>query len=123
MVLRRIKQAGDGDGESIGLEFQPPRNGLARIGRVVAAYCAVATCVVWIAETLLLKDVFEYAPADADRRDEFWAPDHGYCRQCGDPLIPMVDELSACRHCTRCNVSYRHKSLPATVEMQEQVWK
>jgi len=55
--------------------------------------------------------------------EDWWAPNRGQCAWCGADLIPMVDEASACRHCRRCKVSFRHKSLPATLEEQEQVWK
>ncbi|MBL8850096.1 MAG: hypothetical protein JNG89_10445 [Planctomycetaceae bacterium] len=53
----------------------------------------------------------------------WWAPDYGKCSMCGEDLRPMVDAISACRRCDRCQIDFRHKSLPATIEEQERVWK
>jgi hypothetical protein len=53
----------------------------------------------------------------------WWAPDEGQCARCGDTLVARIDPLGACRNCPRCNLSYRHPSLPATLAQQAEVWK
>lgn len=90
--------------------------------RTVAIYSVAAVSAFWVGESFVLQNSVVFIPAHLQSGD-FWPPDHGYCRECGDRLIPQVDELSACRHCEHCNVSYRHESLPATVELQQQIWK
>jgi len=52
-----------------------------------------------------------------------WATDYGRCAGCGEVLVPRVDMISACRHCQRCNASYRHPDLPKSLEEQELIWK
>ena len=53
----------------------------------------------------------------------WWAPDYGQCNCCGSELVPSLDAISASRRCEKCGIDFRHKSLPATIEEQEQVWR
>ena len=103
--------------------YSAPRTSWRRFAKFSVLYAALAGAAVIYGESQQ-----EYA--QGDRRGVFWlegrswwAPDYGKCSSCGDDLKPVVDSISACRYCDRCGISFRHKSLPATVEQQEEVWR
>lgn len=106
---------------------QPPhgslRHALSNAACVLVLFGVAAGGAFWFGETLLPPHAATDAGAFWLQGQSAWAPDYGRCRQCGSVLTPRIDELSACRHCEVCNVSYRHNSLPPTLEEQERVWK
>lgn len=110
-----------------GFQRQPPhsslRHALTNAARVLVLFGIAAGGAIWIGEKLLPPHAATDAGAFWLQGQSPWAPDYGRCRQCGSVLVPQIDELSACRHCEVCNVSYRHKSLPPTLEEQDRVWR
>jgi len=96
---------------------------LANAACVLVLFGVAAGGAFWFGEALLPPHAGSDAGAFWLQGQSAWAPDYGRCRQCGSVLTPRIDELSACRHCEVCNVSYRRHSLPPTLEEQERVWK
>jgi hypothetical protein len=94
-----------------------------KIIRTLVVFVVAAGGAIWVGERLLPRQVGVDAPAFWLEGQSWWAPDYGRCTRCGGTLTPRVDELSACRHCPRCNVSFRHQSLPKTIEEMDRVWK
>jgi hypothetical protein len=86
-------------------------------------YAALAIGVIYLCETHLRTPVVEPASMFWLDGQSPWAPDENLCPWCGSELTARVDAFSACRHCERCGVSFRHKSLPSTLEEQARVWK
>lgn len=91
--------------------------------RLLVVCAVVAAVTIWFGEKYLPPQMGTELGAFWLQGQSPWAPDNGRCRQCGSVLVPRVDALSACRHCEFCNVSYRHQSLPKTLQEQERVWK
>lgn len=94
-----------------------------RIVQVLLAFGLVAGAAIWTGENWLVPQTEHRFSAFGLAGEVLWGPDYHRCAQCGGMLIPRVDLLSACRHCAACDVSYRHQSLPQTLEEQDKVWK
>jgi len=83
---------------------------------------AIVVAAIWLGENFL-SNVGQSSGVFWLAGEDWWAPNQGRCASCGGALVPLEDEVSACRHCPQCNVSYRHNSLPQTLEEQERIWK
>ena len=104
------------------------RRGVLQIAKATVAALLVAFLLFSIIESLTRgpgdpPGLFHWGGAYWVAGKSAWAPNYSRCRTCGGALVPMVDELSACRRCERCQVSFRHQSLPKTIEEMDQVWK
>ncbi|MBL8851568.1 MAG: hypothetical protein JNG89_17930 [Planctomycetaceae bacterium] len=86
-------------------------------------YAVLAGGVIWTCEHYLGKTSEIHAPMFWLSGHSPWAPDESLCPWCGGTLVARVDSFSACRHCEHCQVSFRHRSLPKTIEDQESVWR
>jgi hypothetical protein len=96
---------------------------LSQVAKTMLLFALLAGGAIWFGEALLPPHAINEHGAFWMQGHSPWAPDDGRCRHCGSLLVARVDVLSACRHCERCNVSFRHKSLPQTLEEQERIWK
>lgn len=97
------------------------RSTIRKIATTLAIYIPLAGAAVLYGETQLTPQA---------RQGFYWSEDRGWCAtdfreccRCGDTLVDNVDGISAYRHCQRCELRYRHPTLPATLEEQYRVWQ
>jgi hypothetical protein len=95
-----------------------PRSSLWKVARSVFMYAAIAGVAIVYGESQRTTPFDPSGGVFWLAGESWWAPDQGYCPHCGVVLVPKVDSVGACRHCENCDVAYRHKTLPATLELQ-----